>query len=49
VDYGPDHVHPRQEERFEVLSGKLGLQVEGVERIHAALNQSVWPEDTAAK
>ena len=30
---GPDHVHPRQEERFEVLSGKLGLRVEGVERV----------------
>ncbi len=30
---GPDHIHPRQEERFEVLSGKLGLRVEGVERI----------------
>jgi quercetin dioxygenase-like cupin family protein len=32
---GPDHVHPRQEERFEVLSGKLGLRVEGVERVHS--------------
>jgi quercetin dioxygenase-like cupin family protein len=30
---GPDHVHPYQEERFEVLSGKLGLRVEGVERV----------------
>lgn len=30
---GPDHVHPLQEERFEVLSGKLGLRVEGVERV----------------
>ena len=27
---GPDHIHPRQEERFEVLSGRLGLRVEGV-------------------
>src|SRR5918995_1598903 len=27
---GPDH---DQEERFEVLSGKLGLRVEGVERV----------------
>ncbi|HSK82575.1 MAG TPA: cupin domain-containing protein, partial [Rubrobacter sp.] len=33
---GPDHVHPHQEERFEVLSGKLGLRVEGIERIHGA-------------
>lgn len=31
---GPDHVHPYQEERFEVLSGKLGLRVGGVERVH---------------
>ncbi len=30
---GPDHVHGRQEERFEVLSGKLGLRVEGIERV----------------
>ena len=30
---GPDHVHRRQDERFEVLSGKLGLRVAGVERI----------------
>lgn len=30
---GPDHVHPRQEERFEVLSGKVGLRVGGVERV----------------
>jgi quercetin dioxygenase-like cupin family protein len=28
---GPDHVHPLQVERFEVISGKLGLRVEGVE------------------
>jgi quercetin dioxygenase-like cupin family protein len=33
---GPDHVHPRQEERFEVLAGKLGLRVDGVERVHGA-------------
>ena len=33
---GPDHVHPRQEEQFEVISGKLGLRVEGIERIHGA-------------
>ena len=32
---GPDHVHPRQEERFEVLSSKLGLRVGGVERVHS--------------
>jgi quercetin dioxygenase-like cupin family protein len=33
---GPDHVHPLQEERFEVLSGRLGLRVGGVERVHGA-------------
>jgi quercetin dioxygenase-like cupin family protein len=33
---GPDHFHPRQEERFEVLSGRLGLRVGGVECVHGA-------------
>jgi quercetin dioxygenase-like cupin family protein len=33
---GPDHVHPLQAERFEVLSGTLGLRVDGVERCHVA-------------
>lgn len=27
---GPDHLHPFQGERFEVLSGELGLRVAGV-------------------
>jgi quercetin dioxygenase-like cupin family protein len=40
---GPDHVHPQQEERFEVLSGKLGLRVEGVERVHGAGDVIVAP------
>jgi quercetin dioxygenase-like cupin family protein len=40
---GPDHVHPRQEERFEVLSGKLGLRVGGVERVHSAGDVIVAP------
>ena len=31
---GPDHIHPHQEERFEVLSGSLGLQVAGVQHVH---------------
>lgn len=30
---GPDHVHRLQEERFEVLSGRLGLRVDGEERV----------------
>jgi quercetin dioxygenase-like cupin family protein len=44
---GPDHVHPRQEERFEVLSGKLGLRVEGVERFHGAGEVIVAPAGSA--
>jgi quercetin dioxygenase-like cupin family protein len=31
---GPDHIHPLQEERFEVLAGSLGLRVEGAKRVH---------------
>ena len=31
---GPDHIHPLQEERFEVLSGRLGLRADGIERVH---------------
>jgi quercetin dioxygenase-like cupin family protein len=27
------HVHPRQSERFEVLEGRLGMQVAGAERV----------------
>jgi hypothetical protein len=34
LDHGSDHVHPRQEERFEVLSGRLGLPADGIERVH---------------
>ena len=30
---GPDHIHPLQDERFEVVSGRLGLRVNGVERV----------------
>lgn len=33
---GPDHVHPRQDERFEVISGKLGPRVKGVEHVLGA-------------
>lgn len=31
---GPEHIHPRQEERFEVLAGRLGLTTDGVQRVH---------------
>lgn len=40
---GPDHVHRRQEERFEVLAGWLGLRVDGVERVHRAGDVIVAP------
>ncbi len=32
---GPDHVHRLQAERFEVISGELGLRVDGVEHFLA--------------
>ena len=31
---GPDHIHPHQEERFEVLFGRLGLTADGVKHVH---------------
>ena len=40
---GPDHLHPHQEERFEVLSGSLGLRVAGVEQAHDAGDAIVVP------
>jgi quercetin dioxygenase-like cupin family protein len=40
---GPDHAHPYQEERFEVLSGKLGLRADGVEQSHGAGDVIVVP------
>ena len=42
----PDHVHPRQETRFEVLSGKLGLRLHGVEGIHGPGAVIVAPAGT---
>lgn len=44
---GPDHVHPYQEERFEVLSGRLGLRVGGVERVHGVGEVIVVPAGSA--
>jgi quercetin dioxygenase-like cupin family protein len=40
---GPDHVHPRQDERFEVLSGTLGLRMDGVEGVHGVGDVIVVP------
>jgi quercetin dioxygenase-like cupin family protein len=44
---GLDHIHPRQEERFEVLSGKLGLRVEGIERVLSTGETTVAPAGSA--
>src|ERR671914_1619848 len=44
---GPDHVHPLQEERFEVLSGRLGLRVGGIERVHSVGEVIVAPAGSA--
>jgi quercetin dioxygenase-like cupin family protein len=40
---GPDHVHPLQEQRFEVLSGELCVRAEGVERVHRVGEAVVVP------
>jgi len=40
---GPDHLHPFQVERFEVLSGELGLRVAGVESGHGPGDAIVVP------
>lgn len=40
VTYGPGsgrppaHLHPHQDESFEVLSGTIGVRIEGEERVH---------------
>jgi quercetin dioxygenase-like cupin family protein len=44
---GRDHVHPLQEERFEVISGKLGLRVEGIERVYGVGEVIVAPAGSA--
>jgi quercetin dioxygenase-like cupin family protein len=43
---GSDHVHPRQEERFEVLSGRLGLRADGGEREYGCGEVVVVPPGT---
>jgi quercetin dioxygenase-like cupin family protein len=40
---GPDHLHPHQEQSLEVLSGRLGLRVAGVERDHGPGDAIVVP------
>jgi hypothetical protein len=42
----PEHVHPVQEERFEVLAGRVGARLEGVERLLAAGQKLTVPAGT---
>jgi len=39
-----EHVHPKQEERFEILSGKIRYRVDGVEREAGAGEELVIPK-----
>jgi quercetin dioxygenase-like cupin family protein len=40
----PEHVHPRQQERFEVISGSLGVRINGREQVlRAGENVAVPP------
>ncbi len=39
-----EHVHPRQDERFEILSGKIRYRVDGVEREAGAGEELVVPK-----
>ena len=43
---GPDQAHPRQEQRLEVLRGRLGLRAAGVEGHHGAGDVIVVPAGT---
>ena len=43
---GPDHIHLRQEERFEILSGTLRLRVDGNEELLTPESTRVLPART---
>jgi quercetin dioxygenase-like cupin family protein len=54
----PVHYHPRQEERFEVLSGRLNVQVDGRERtlgegevliVPAGVPHEMWAAEAGAR
>jgi mannose-6-phosphate isomerase-like protein (cupin superfamily) len=54
----PTHYHPRQEERFEVLSGRVNVVVDGKERaleegevltIQPGTPQEMWSEEAGAR
>jgi mannose-6-phosphate isomerase-like protein (cupin superfamily) len=42
----PEHVHPRQQERFAVISGSLGIRIEGREQVLNAGEKAVVPAGT---
>ena len=41
-----EHVHPHQEERFDIKSGEITLRIRGVERRHRVGDQVVIPAGT---
>ena len=43
----PEHVHPRQQERFEVISGSLGVRIDGRELVLRAGESVAVPPGTA--
>jgi mannose-6-phosphate isomerase-like protein (cupin superfamily) len=44
---GPDHIHLRQEERFEIMSGTLRLRVAGAEEVLTQGSTRVLPPKTS--
>jgi quercetin dioxygenase-like cupin family protein len=42
----PVHLHPEQDERFEVLAGEITAVVDGEERLHAAGDTFAIPRGT---
>lgn len=42
----PEHVHPRQEERFVVLSGRMGVRAKGKEQVLGPGEEAVVPPGT---
>jgi len=42
----PEHVHPRQQERFEVISGSLGVRIDGRELVLRAGESVAVPPGT---
>lgn len=42
----PEHIHPRQEERFVVISGRMGVRASGKERVLGPGEEIVVPAGT---